>query len=331
MSDPFSLLSAARDRPDAVALHVGARRYTFAELAEPTRARIESMRGEPRAGALLPLAGTNTLETVVTLYAALERRIPLLLLHPKLTDRERDAEIHAAAAAGALPPDAAAVLFTSGTTGRPRGAVLTRAALLASAQASAANLGWRDDDCWLACMPIARIGGLSILTRSLAARRTVVLADGFDAAALPQTIAQQRVTLVSLVPTMLAKLLDAHPDWMPPDRLRAILLGGAAASPVLLRRAAERSLPIVVTYGCTETCSQVVATPYALRFDAAAAGAGRPLPGARVRVVDGRIEVGGPMLMAGYLGEPALDRDAWFDTGDLGEIDAAGLDRKSVV
>ena len=86
--------------------------------------------------------------------------------------RARDrARGHRAAPAGAAP-DAAAILYTSGTTGSARGAVLTRRALLASAQASAANLGWQDDDCWLLAMPLARVGGLSIVTRCLAARRT---------------------------------------------------------------------------------------------------------------------------------------------------------------
>jgi O-succinylbenzoic acid--CoA ligase len=248
------------------------------------------------------------------------------MLHPKLTEVEIAAEqVQAAQAAAALPADAAAVLYTSGTTGRARGAVLTRPALLASAEASRANLGWQDDDCWLLAMPVARVGGLSIVTRCLAARRAVALAPGFDAALLPQALVQQRVTLLSLVPTMLSLLLEAHPDWAPPAHLRALLLGGAAASPTLLERAAARRLPIVITYGCTETCSQVAATPYAMRFDAAACGAGRPLPTVQLRIDgSGHIQVNGPMLMAGYLGEPPLVPDTWFDTGDLGELDAQG-------
>jgi O-succinylbenzoic acid--CoA ligase len=174
-------------------------------------------------------------------------------------------------------------------------------------------------------MPIARVGGLSILTRCLAARRAVALAPGFDAASLPGLIERQRSTLVSLVPTMLDRVLDQHPSWRPPQFLRAVLVGGAAAPARLLQRAAQRQLPIVITYGCTETSSQVVATPYARRFDAVRCGAGRTLPGAQVRVSGGRIEVRGPMRMAGYVGQPPLDERAWFDTGDLGEFDADGF------
>jgi o-succinylbenzoate---CoA ligase len=318
----LSIFAAAREAGDRVALHADDARYTFADLARLTEQRLATL--DHGNGLPYPLLATNTLDTLVTLYALLERRIPALLLHPKLTEAERAAEIAATAQAGALPPGAAAILYTSGTTGRARGAVLTRGALLASAQASAANLGWHDDDCWLLAMPVARVGGLSIVTRCLAARRAVVLAGAFDAEFLPQWIEQHRVTLLSLVPTMLALLLDAHPHWRPPAHLRCLLLGGAAASPRLLARAAERGWPIVITYGCTETCSQVVATPYARRFDTAACGAGAVLPGAQLRIVDGRIELRGPMRMAGYLGEPPLPPDAWIDTGDLGALDADG-------
>jgi O-succinylbenzoic acid--CoA ligase len=325
LNGAFSVFAAARDAAAAPGLRIGEQAYSFGELAERVRARLPGLALEIGERPLHPLVAVNTLDTLVTLYALLEARVPALLLHPRLTEVERRAVLDAAQRAGrTVHADAAAVLYTSGTTGLPRGAVLTRAGLLASAQASAANMGWQDDDCWLLTMPLARVGGFSIVTRCLAARRCVALAPAFDARRLPQWIEQQRATLVSLVPTMLAQCLDAHPHWTPPPRLRAIQLGGAAASSGLLQRAAQRRLPIVITYGCTETSSQVATTPYALRYAAADQGAGAPLAGAQLRIADGRIEVRGPMLMAGYLGEPALDPQAWFDTGDLGEIDARG-------
>ena len=326
MKEALSILAAAREAGDATALHVGARRYSYGELARLTEQRLAALAPQVRPGSAHPVVGSNTLDTLLTLYALLELRVPALLLHPRLTEAEQDSERAATArAAGRLPAGAAAVLYTSGTTGRARGAVLTRSALVASADASTANLGWHDDDCWLLTMPVARVGGLSIVTRCLAARRAVAVAPAFDAALLPQWIARHRATQLSLVPTMLTFMLDAHPGWAPPEHLRVLLLGGAAASDKLLARAAERRLPIVITYGCTETCSQVVATPYDMRFNAAACGAGRPLPGVQLRVDDGRIQVRGPMLMAGYLGEEPLAPGAWFDTGDLGELDAQGF------
>jgi O-succinylbenzoic acid--CoA ligase len=325
LSDTWSIFAAAHDAATAPALRIGEQMLSFGELAESVRARLPSLREEIGGRTLFPLVGSNALESLVTLYALLEAHVPALLLHPRHTEAEHHAVLEAARRVGRLVhPDAAAVIYTSGTTGQPRGVVLTRAGLLASARASAVNMGWQGDDCWLLTMSLARVGGFSIITRCLAARRCVALAPAFDARRLPQWLEQQRVTLVSLVPTMLAQCLDAHPHWMPPSRLRAIQLGGAAAPARLLHRAAQRHLPIVITYGCTETASQVVSTPYALRFEAAAHGAGLPLAGAQVRIADGRIEVRGPMLMAGYLGEPELDRQAWFDTGDLGAIDARG-------
>lgn len=323
MTDGLSISAAAREAGAAVALITRDGHYSFAELAQLAQQRVRSL---PEGAGPVTVVGTNTLDTLVTLYALLEARRPALLLHPKLTGHEHAQEIAATRqAAGSMPPDAAAIIYTSGTSGHARGAVLTRGALLASLAASAANLGWQADDCWLATMPLARVGGLSIVTRCLAARRPFVLAETFDAATLPALLAEHRVTLLSLVPTMLVKLLDAHPAWRAPAHLRALLLGGAPASPRLLQRAADRGLPIVITYGCTETCSQIVATPYAQRHAPAACGVGHALSGAQLRVdTRGHVLVRGPMRMAGYLGESPLAGDAWFDTGDLGDLDAAG-------
>jgi O-succinylbenzoic acid--CoA ligase len=324
-SAALSIFAAAREAGDLPALDADRSLLTFAALAALVRERIDTLGAPRRAGEPSTLTGAATVDALVTLYAHLERRTPVLLLHPRLTAPERDEQEAAAARAGPLPhPEAAAIIYTSGTTGTPRAAVLSRGALEASASASAANLGWQADDRWLLCMPIAHVGGLSIVTRCLIARRCVVLTPKFDARQLPSVIADRRVTLASLVPAMLARALDAHPDWRAPAHLRAILVGGAAVPAALLRRAAERGFPLLPSYGLTESCAQIVAAPYAARHDPAEYGSGLPLPGVRVRIVDGRIEIRGPMLMAGYWNEHSLAPDAWFDTGDVGEIDARG-------
>jgi O-succinylbenzoic acid--CoA ligase len=324
MGDAFSIVAAAAEAGAAPALEVDGRALTFAALADLARGRMRALAKPPGA---IPhaLVGTLDLDTLVTLYALLEARIPALLVHPRLTASERAALAAIAERAGPLRnDDAAAIVFTSGTTGEPRGAVLTRSGLEASAAASAANLGWQDDDRWLLCMPLAHVGGLSIVTRCLAARRPVVVRPRFDAQALPGWIDARRVTLASMVPSMLARVLDAHPRWRAPPHLRAIVVGGAAAPPVLLRRAMQRGVPVLPSYGLTESCAQIVAAPYAARRDPLDWGSGLPLRGVELRIVNGRIEIRGPMLMAGYWGEPPLARDAWFDTGDLGELDAHG-------
>ncbi len=224
-----------------------------------------------------------------------------------------------------------AVLFTSGTTGSPKGIALSRRAFVASARASEANLGFRDDDRWLLGLPIAHVGGLSILTRCLLARKTVVVPDAvaegrrLDATSLIASIEATRTTLVSLVPTQLEWLL-AEPGWSPPPFLRAVLLGGAAARPSLLERAAERGLPVLTTYGLTEACSQVTTQP-AGTVNRGERGAGAPMFGTEVRIVEGAIQVRGPTLLSALV--PAgvgsvLDDDGWFHTDDLGRLDEVG-------
>ncbi len=292
--------------------------------------------------------------TVVTLLALLEDRVSFVLIHPRWTRAERDRAIAMAGASvcvesgGALatvPSTAAAgnpsvkrgagIVFTSGTTGQPRGAVLSREALRASAHAHARVMGWRAEDRWLLSLPTAHVGGLMIVVRCLQARRALVVggrraSGNFDAAETLRVVERDRVTLLSVVPTMLARLLQA--TRRPPSSLRAVLVGGAGAPAALMERARERDWPVLATYGLTEACSQVATE----RPDETPGGVGVPLPGVEVRVAApdgsaGTIQVRGDALFDGYLdAEPGapLDRpfeaDGWFDTGDLGAIGEDG-------
>ena len=114
MNDPLSITAAARDAADAIALHVGRDSYTFAQLADLVQTRLADLRSELVPGRPVPLVGRNTLERVIALYTLLEARVPVLLLHPKLTEADRAAEIAATArAAGTLPADAAIIMYTS--------------------------------------------------------------------------------------------------------------------------------------------------------------------------------------------------------------------------
>ena len=251
-------------------------------------------------------------DDLAAVEGALAAGRPLALIPPRLPTDET--ERLRASIPAELPVGIAAVLFTSGSTGRHKGVVLDRAALEASAAASAAVLGTHRDDRWLLCLSLATIGGLSIVTRSRRAGLRPVLASGgdhFDAASIIEQIERDRITLVSLVPTMLARLLD-H-EWRPPDHLRAVLLGGAAAPAALLARA--RDIPLRVTYGMTETSSHVAID-------------GRPLPGVEIAIRGGRIAVRGPVLFRGYLPPhdhlPARDPDGWFATADRGALAADG-------
>ncbi len=178
-------------------------------------------------------------------------------------------------------------------------------------------------------MPICHVGGLSILTRCLAARRAVILEPRFDPDAVLAAIVAKRATLLSVVPTMLKALLERD-DRSVLAGLRAVLSGGAATPWALLEECGRRGVPALTTYGLTEACSQAASqaprSPYVPER-----GSGRALPGVELRVEDGgRIHLRGPTLMSGYFrGEgrapdTSAFTDGWLDTGDLGELDAAG-------
>jgi len=233
------------------------------------------------------------------------------------------------------------VLFTSGTTGEPKGVRLTAGNLVASAVGSAARLGVEPGDRWLAPLPTDHMGGLAPLVRSTLYGTTTVVQRSFDADATARVLAAHDVTGVSLVPTMLSRLLDA--GWTPPPSLRFVLLGGAPAGEALLDRALGRDVPVYPTYGTTETASQV-ATATPAEVVSYPGTVGRPLDGTEVVVVpdggDGRddpsplppgergeLVVSGPTVSPGYLDPDATA--AAFDsrgvhTGDLGYADADG-------
>ena len=240
----------------------------------------------------------------------------------------------AAFAEPAPDPDAPfAILYTSGTTGRPKGACLSRRNFVASAIASALHSGSLPDERWLACMPLFHVGGLSILVRSVLYGTTAILHEQFDPEAVNDALDEQGITLLSLTATMLLRLLDARGERPPPPSLRCLLLGGGPCPPALVKRAANAGLPVAPTYGLTESCSQVATR----LLDDPSPNALTPLPGLEVRVVGDE----GAALDAGTVGEiwirgdPVMRRylsgngdnpgpNGWLRTGDLGTLDARG-------
>lgn len=207
------------------------------------------------------------------------------------------------------------VVFTSGTAGRPKGVRLTKLNLTAAASASAEHLGHGPDDDWLLAMPLHHVGGLSIVVRQAYTGGSVTMLPGFEAATFAEAM-RGRVSMVSVVPTMLSRLLEHGPF----EGLRAVLVGGGPIPEGLLEKAAARGMPVRPTYGMTETFGQVAT----LLPDAPLAYKAHPLPGVEIRTgTDGRIAVKGPQVSPGYVDRP--DRpDPWFVTGDLGEIDEEG-------
>ena len=231
--------------------------------------------------------------------------------------------------------DVALVCFTSGTGGRPKGVRLTVDNLLASARRSAYRLGVEPDDRWLDPLGVHHMGGFAPIVRSTLYGTTVLTQQEFSAERTPTALERHEATIVSLVPTMVKRMLDR--GWEPAEELRVALVGGAAASPTLLEDALDSGVPIYPTYGTTETSSQVAtATPAQSARHPGVVG--QPLFEVDVTIVDdngtplpagetGRIRVCGPIVAAGYLDD--RDGSGTFEngcilTGDRGVLDADG-------
>jgi O-succinylbenzoic acid--CoA ligase len=238
------------------------------------------------------------------------------------------------------------LLFTSGTTGRPKAVVLTAGNVLASAAGSASRLGTLPDDRWLLALSPSGMGGLAPIYRTVLYGSALVLQQEFDARRTLGTLSERKCTLVSLVPTMLSRMLDIVESGDDeenkerrgfPDALRCVLLGGAPASQELLERCRAAAVPVYPTYGMTETASQVATARPEEAFSEPGT-VGRPLLGTRVRVVEngkslaaserGELVVSGPTVTPRYYDDPGATEEAFseagFHTGDIGYIDSDG-------
>jgi O-succinylbenzoic acid--CoA ligase len=233
-------------------------------------------------------------EFVEALQRAWDDGDAVLPLDPRLPGPARDAVLRTARVDDPVEPGDALVVASSGTTGAPKAAVLTHEAVTASALATSHALGVDPDrDRWLACLPLAHVGGLSVVTRAVRTGTPLTVHAEFDAPAV-EAAAQAGCTLTSLVPTALRRI--------DPGLFRTILVGGQA--PPL-----DRPGHVIATYGMTETGSGVV-------YD------GMPVDGVEVRIEpDGEIHLRAPMLLRTYRDgtDPKLP-DGWFPTGDLGDL-----------
>jgi O-succinylbenzoic acid--CoA ligase len=315
------LARAARMHGERAAVVAPAETLAYAEL----HARAAGVAGALRERGVGPgdrvALALSSLELVPALHGCLMLGAVAVPIDLRLAPEERAARQSSARVvldrpvAGApidgahdpAPSDIATLMFTSGTTAGPKPVELSYDNWLWNALGSALALGLDPEERWLCPMPLAHVGGLSIQLRSAIYATTVVLHDRFDAdralAALMDAAA--RVTLVSLVPTMLARLLDA--GLREPPTLRRVLLGGGPISPALLARAEAAGVAVSPSFGMTETCSQVATDGFALL-------------GSELRIADdGELLVRGRAVASG-----ALSDDGWLHTGDLGELDDSG-------
>ncbi|OTY06024.1 o-succinylbenzoate--CoA ligase [Bacillus thuringiensis serovar muju] len=242
--------------------------------------------------------------------------------------------------------EAMTIIYTSGTTGKPKGVILTYGNHWASAVGSSLNLGLRDDDCWLACMPMFHVGGLSLLMKNIMYGMRILLVPKYDADFIHKALQTRGVTIISVVSKMLTDLLERLGAETYPPSLRCMLLGGGPAPKPLLEACVEKGIPVYQTYGMTETSSQIctLSADYMLTK---VGSAGKPLFQCQLRIekdgvvvppfAEGEIVVKGPNVTGGYFNREDATRETiqngWLHTGDLGYLDEEGflyvLDRRS--
>src|SRR3954447_19337367 len=250
--------------------------------------------GVPKLRAIDAIGGDAFVDALRSAWDAHDAVLPV---DPRLPPVARERLLERLGVGLPVEPGDAVVVATSGTTGEPKGVVLTHDAVRSSALAINARLAVDPaTDVWLACLPVSHVGALAVVMRSVLTETPVVVHDGFD----PEAAMASGATLTALVPTALQRV--------DPARFRVILLGGSTLPPQVPPN-------VVTTYGMTETGSGVV-------YD------GVPLDGVHVKVVDGQIAVRAPMLLRCYRSAEGehdpRDADGWFATGDGGSFDDSG-------
>jgi len=382
------LTERTRVTPQRLALLLGTRRWTYGELDTAVshlaaHLHTQGIRPGDYVAALLP----NSFEYVCLIHALARLGAVLVPLNTRLTPAELQWQIEHVGAKWLITDreeggivncevlivncewwsdttpftihnspftihNFQSVVFTSGTSGQPKGAMLTFANHFYSAMASAYRLGTQPDDVWLSVLPLYHVGGLAVIFRSCLVGTAVSLHPRFDLDAINHDLDTNPITLISLVPTMLHRLLETRTHW--PAALRLILLGGAAAPVELVERANalprsvnsnqlsvtskqpirhsqftihHSQLPLVATtYGLTEASSQVATM---LPADAVRkpGSVGKPLMFTQVKIVDeqgnelppgeyGEIVVTGPTVMAGYFNKKQETKNEKRKTGD---------------
>lgn len=294
--------------PDAAALITAEQSRTWANLLAEAEACATTIGADEKAF----VTHGNSAHLALHAYACSLKNRPFWPV-----DRNRPAILDDAAQ---VPADTALIISTSGSEGEAKAVLLSTANLASAALAANRRLPLTAGDCWLACLPLYHIGGQSILWRCAQAGASVLLHEGFDAQRVAGALTAYPVSHISLVPAMLARLLDQK--IKPPASLRHAIIGGAALSLTLFERARAAGWPLNPSYGMSESSAQIATwTPADGEWHEGLVG--QALPGNEISLSDdGRIRIRGAQIMRGYLGAPHLADGAWFTTGDLGKIDA---------
>lgn len=358
------LLKQAATQPNQIAIDDGNERLSFAELkkqVEVVVGKIDHLNPGSRVG----LLATNTLMSYKLALAIMCSGRTIVWLNWRLAGEELERQIKDSglqlclvenslwrsgmtnpfksysaflitnADPGELIPVfksdwVASIMYTSGTTGKPKGVLQTFGNHFYSAVSSALNLGLSPADKWLCVAPIFHISGFSIIMRGLIYGMTVRLVEKFRAEEIERILANETVTIMSVVPFMLKKLIQQQnkTNTHYNSAFRCMLLGGGTIDQETLEICLQRSIPVVQCYGMTETCSQIIALRSAdalLKLGSV----GQPLFSTQLKLSkDGEILLKTPALTPGYLNLPdklpSKMIDGWYRTGDIGHLDKEG-------
>ncbi|VTZ93096.1 o-succinylbenzoate--CoA ligase [Limosilactobacillus reuteri] len=358
------LLKQAATQPNQIAIDDGNERLSFAELKKQVEVLVGKI-DHLNPGSRVGLLATNTLMSYKLALAIMCSGCTIVWLNWRLAGEELERQIKDSglqlclvenslwrsgmtnpfksysaflitnADPGELIPVfksdwVASIMYTSGTTGKPKGVLQTFGNHFYSAVSSALNLGLSSADKWLCVAPIFHISGFSIIMRGLIYGMTVRLVEKFRAEEIERILANETVTIMSVVPFMLKKLIQQQnkTNTHYNSAFRCMLLGGGTIDRETLEICLQRSIPVVQCYGMTETCSQIVA----LRsVDALLklGSVGQPLFSTQLKLSkDGEILLKTPALTPGYLNLPnklpSKMIDGWYRTGDIGHLDKEG-------
>lgn len=371
---PNWLMQRAQLTPERIALIYGDQTVTFAELFAASKRMAEQLNAHSvQKGDTAAILLQNRIEMVYAVHACFLLGVKAVLLNTKLSTHERLFQLEDSGARFLLTDSGfdkedyehtvqtidvdelmkgaaeeveiqdymqldqtATLMYTSGTTGKPKGVQQTFGNHYFSAVSSALNLGITEQDRWLIALPLFHISGLSALFKSVIYGMTVVLHQRFSVSDVLDSINRHQVTMISVVQTMLASLLEETSRC--PETLRCILLGGGPAPLPLLEKCREKGFPVFQSYGMTETCSQIVTLSPEFSMEKLGS-AGKPLFSCEIKIErdgqackpfeHGEIMVKGPNVMKSYFNRESANeasfQNGWLKTGDLGYLDSEGF------